>query len=486
MNIIYIDIDFPSYKIKNRFYFNKHILEWVNWCGKSTCFNVIISMFTNKLCNSIIPMWSAVVKYDDWSESRLIDTVWYHPEWLNTIKSHPLLMMDNTLAKFIKVWDFFKLMSTPEQRQEITKLLNIDEESFIGTIIPWYHNNMARDLRADIKVAEGQESILLWDIEKHQYEVIQFENAYGKHYVLPEEPNQSDITTELIERYNNECNTVIASRYEIAIRNEKRQDLIDLRDSLNDQIAWFNQQLDELREEYLDAVKSDSHCPTCWGPISSTVRKEQIASKANDLKAKREQLVEKLGSIDAIPEKEEAPNLMPSRTVKEICEYYSYTYVETSPHTSIDTMKQKISHYHFHKDLLSQKTEQLRQLDPDTKRKQLDTLLSAKQTYTQHLEDVLKTLKQLPWVDIQLFKTRKNGTQDETFLVTYNNVPMSELSNGQALYCQFALSHMFAQILDIPFVLFDEAGTLSEETYQRIITNSDKQVLFARATPFKV
>jgi hypothetical protein len=59
-------------------------------------------------------------------------------------------------------------------------------------------------------------------------------------------------------------------------------------------------------------------------------------------------------------------------------------------------MKQKISHYHFHKDLLSQKTEQLRQLDPDTKRKQLDTLLSAKQTYTQHLEDVLKTLKQLP------------------------------------------------------------------------------------------
>ena len=63
---------------------------------------------------------------------------------------------------------------------------------------------------------------------------------------------------------------------------------------------------------------------------------------------------------------------------------------------------------------------------------------------------------------------------------------MSELSNGQALYCQFALSHMFAQILNIPFVLFDEAGTLSEETYQRIITNSDKQVLFARATPFKV
>ena len=30
MNIIDIDIDFPSYKIKNRFYFNKHILEGVN------------------------------------------------------------------------------------------------------------------------------------------------------------------------------------------------------------------------------------------------------------------------------------------------------------------------------------------------------------------------------------------------------------------------------------------------------------------------
>jgi len=52
-------------------------------------------------------------------------------------------------------------MSTPEQRQEITKLLNIDEESFIGTIVPGYHSNMPRDLRADIKLAEGQESILL-------------------------------------------------------------------------------------------------------------------------------------------------------------------------------------------------------------------------------------------------------------------------------------------------------------------------------------
>ena len=53
----------------------------------------------------------------------------------------------------------------------------------------------------------------------------------------PMDPNQSDIVTELIERYNNECNLVIASRYEIAIRNEKRQDLIDLRDTLNDQIV---------------------------------------------------------------------------------------------------------------------------------------------------------------------------------------------------------------------------------------------------------
>ena len=77
-------------------------------------------------------------------------------------------MMDNTLAKFIKVWDFFKWMSTPEQRQEITKLLNIDEESFIGTIIPWYHNNMARDLRADIKVAEGQES---WEASVWSYSI---------------------------------------------------------------------------------------------------------------------------------------------------------------------------------------------------------------------------------------------------------------------------------------------------------------------------
>ena len=149
-------------------------------------------------------------------------------------------------------------------------------------------------------------------------------------------------------------------------------------------------------------------------------------------------------------------------------------------------MKQKISHYHFHRDLLAQKTEQLRQLDPDTKRKQLDTVLSAKQTYTQHLEDVLKTLSQLPWVDVQLFKTRKNGTQEETFLVTYNGIPMSELSNGQALYCQFAIAHMFAQILNIPFVLFDEAWTLSEETYHKIVTYSDRQVLFARATPFKM
>lgn len=483
MNIIYIDIDFPSYWIKNRFYFNKHILEWVNWCGKSTCFNVIISMFTNKLCNSIIPMWSAVVKYYDWSESRLIDTVWYHPEWLNTIKSNPLLMMDNTLAKFIKVWDFFKWMSTPEQRQEITKLLNIDEESFIGTIVPGYHSNMPRDLRADIKLAEGQESILLWDIEKHQYEVIQFENTYGKHYVLPEEVNHSDHQLELMDRYQKECNAVIATRYEIAQRNMVRERKHKELENINIRKASKEEMLIKLRAEY--SSTKDGVCSYCWSVMSADKYKEHIIREANAIKDEIAKLLQESNSYE-ISAYEDEPNLMPSKTYKEVCEYYWEQFVPVDSTSSIDTMKQKISHYHFHRDLLAQKTEQLRQLDPDTKRKQLDTVLSAKQTYTQHLEDVLKTLSQLPWVDVQLFKTRKNGTQEETFLVTYNGIPMSELSNGQALYCQFAIAHMFAQILNIPFVLFDEAWTLSEETYHKIVTYSDRQVLFARATPFKM
>lgn len=490
MKIISIAVDFPSYWLKNNFYFNKHIIEAVNGSGKSTCFNVIVSMFTNKLWNLPIPTWSASVKYIDGTESRLVDGIWYHPQWLIDIKSNPILQLDATLAKFIKVGDFFKWMSTPEQRQEITKLLNIDEQKYIDAIIPGYYSNYSRDLRAEIKLIEWQESILLKDIEKHQYEVIQFENTYGKHFVLPEEPNQSDIATELVERYNNECNAVIASRYEIAIRNEKRQNLIDLRDTLNDEIAWLNQQLDELREEYLNVVKSDSHCPTCWGPISSTVRKEQIVSKANDIKAKRQQLIEKLvekfGSVDAIPEQEEAPNLMPSKTLKEICEYYGKPYEFVSPSASLDTMKEKISHYHFHKDLLEKKSQQLIQLDADGKRETLDNVLEAKKQYTEYLQQTLSSMSHITWVAIELFKQKKNGTQEETFVVTLDGVPMSQLSNGQSLYCQFAIAHMFAKVLGIPFILFDEAGTLSEETYQKIITNSQCQVLFARATPFIV
>lgn len=486
MKIISIAVDFPSYWLKSNFYFNKHIIEAVNGSGKSTCFNIIVSMFTNKLWNSPIPAWSASVKYLDWTESRLVDGIWYHPQWLIDIKSNPILQLDATLAKFIKVGDFFKWMSTPEQRQEITKLLNIDEQKYIDAIIPGYYSNYSRDLRAEIKLIEWQESILLKDIEKHQYEVIQFENTYGKHFVLPEEPNQSDIVTELLERYNNECNAVIASRYEIAIRNEKRQDLIDLHNTLNDSIALFDQQLSALRQEYLDVVKTDWHCQTCWSPISHTIRKEQIAAKANDLKSKRQQLLEKLENMDPIPEKEEAPNLMPSKTLKEICEYYGKPYEFVSSTSSLDTMKEKISHYHFHKDLLEKKSRQLIDLDADGKRETLDKVLEAKKQYTEYLQQTLSSMPHVSWVAIELFKQKKNGTQEETFVVTLDGVPMSQLSNGQSLYCQFAIAHMFAKVLGIPFILFDEAGTLSEETYQRIITNSQCQVLFARATPFIV
>lgn len=73
----------------------------------------------------------------------------------------------------------------------------------------------------------------------------------------------------------------------------------------------------------------------------------------------------------------------------------------------------------------------------------------------------------------------------ESFLISENGVPYSELSNGRKLVVQFKLAAAFADELGIDFLLLDEAGTMSTESLSEVMAVANgKQVIIVRAKPF--
>ncbi len=61
----------------------------------------------------------------------------------------------------------------------------------------------------------------------------------------------------------------------------------------------------------------------------------------------------------------------------------------------------------------------------------------------------------------------------------------SELSGGNKLLVQLRLAMVFARILELDFLLLDEAGLISQNNFDIIKEEcKDFQVIMARATPF--
>lgn len=495
MFITHIEVDFPTFGIKDTFYFPKHFIEMDNGKWKTTAFNIIISMFTGKFCNmNKYPEWSAIVHFINDEVARLMDGVWYLPQFLIDINNGPLLTMDPTLAQFIRVGDFFKWMSTPEQRREITKLLWVDEEWFMKGLIPDYHPNLSRDLKAELKASQWKEEIILSDIEKYQAQVIAFQKKYSPETIdaiLQEDVStQSSINTyqEYIDKYHAECNEHMVHIIKQRQLAEKVVEACVWRLKLIQDINSCKSEIELMRSDY----NKERLCPTCNTKLSVTDSNKVLVDQAGKMKKQIEILENDLVSIEhqlmrvgtvVIPEQ------LPSLTTKEICERYWVAYVSDTWASNqwLIAFKEELSSYNFALNLVTDKSEQLKQIDSISLEIRIKDIENAKKKYTEHLELQLKAMPRLPWVEIELFKYLKNGKMEETFNMTLNGKPLAELSNGQSQYCYYSIALLFATILNIPYVLFDEAGTLSQDTYKNITSiKSDKQTIFARATTFNV
>lgn len=148
--------------------------------------------------------------------------------------------------------------------------------------------------------------------------------------------------------------------------------------------------------------------------------------------------------------------------------------------TSQEELRRKAD-YESAKSTLASKEEELRKLGELDIKEKLELISKTKFAFTTELNETVKALG----LEIELFKTQKNGDVVESFVVSKNGIPYADLSNGNKAVLQFKVAKVFAEKLGVPFVLMDEVGTLSNESLKEILTDSgDVQVIMARATPF--
>jgi hypothetical protein len=89
-------------------------------------------------------------------------------------------------------------------------------------------------------------------------------------------------------------------------------------------------------------------------------------------------------------------------------------------------------------------------------------------------------------LEIELFKELASGETTESFVISFDGKPYSELSGGNRLLVQLRMAMVFVKELGLDFILLDEAGLISQKNYDIIAKECEGiQVIMARATPFE-
>jgi len=113
----------------------------------------------------------------------------------------------------------------------------------------------------------------------------------------------------------------------------------------------------------------------------------------------------------------------------------------------------------------------------------LDSIQTSEKAFTDTLNTSIKELD----LEIELFKEQANGEVVESFQISLDGKPYSELSGGNRALLQLKMALAFVKKLGLSFILLDEAGTISQKNFDLLKKECEGlQVLICRATPFKI
>ena len=444
-----IKLNVPEYGVNVTQEFGKHtLIEEKNGFGKTTLLYALLSIYTGKFRTAKIPACTAAVETDD-GPLILNKGLWVG----KTGEPSPL-------ARYVLTGEFFNL-NTPEQRASIVGLLGIDYPAYMKKTIPAWHDKMETELNRTMTFNEGKEQALLEDIVKLRETVI----AYEKDPVTVK-----DNFAEIERAYRDSIKDVVAKHEEAVKFNSS---LVVQQNRFNVDFAMAKNKVQNLLEKYSDAV-ADLNCSSCGQPLPKEKREAVIQGiKDEGVKARAE--------LDALQNKAMAkPMEVPERPGDKTLGEKALAGGMELEFTSQEELRRKAD-YESAKSTLASKEKELRGLGELETKELLELISQTKFAFTKELNETVKALG----LEIELFKTQKNGDVVESFVVSKNGIPYADLSNGNKAVLQFKVAKVFAEKLGVPFVLMDEVGTLSNESLKEILADSgDVQVIMARATPF--
>lgn len=443
-----IKIDFPELGVKRDVEFTEgiNLIEKPNGWGKSTLLNTILSFHTGKFGTKKIPTGTATMVTDQ--GTYLLSK----GLWVGRTEE------PNVLVRNVMPGAFFDL-STPDQRMAIVELLGIDRESFMKELIPEWTPDLKTELNKRMSLNAGREDVLLDDIMKLRSVVI----VYEKNPVEIE-----DNTNQIIDAWNKLNDKYIKAHSELVRRNMDITLAIGERDRA---LARLRTDRETLLAKYKQAAIVDK-CPTCHNPYSESSKNSVLDS----IKIEGKKIAEEIKALEekTFPNPEPVP---PTIVRPELDVMAKEVGMELRITSEADWQRRQ--EYLSAKKTLAEKEEALRKLGEVKDKEVLAQIAKAEFAFTQFLEEKTKSLG----LEIELFKTQKNGEIKESFLISKDEVPYSDLSNGNKVVLQFRLATAFAKLLGLDFVLLDEAGTISKESLEEI-KKTDLQVIIARATPF--
>lgn len=462
-----IEIDYPDFgvKLERDFTPGINLIEEKNWYGKSTILNTILSLYSKKY-PGLRTLPSGIAKlYADDKVYMMSKGMWVG-----------LDETPNPLIRFCLPGEFFNLGSTTEQRKAIIDLLQIDYPAFMKASVPEWHDNIEKEIKDRMKQNEGREDVILNDITRLRSAVIAFE----KNPVVLEDNSQ-----ELFKEYNDWHAKQNAERTSIMNENNaivrQKNDLQNMINRDKQAILTHEESIQKLRDKR-DAVKK-SECPTCKQkvPFDQSVI-DNIVANANTLRATIEKHNQSIASHQAE---------LDSLETKPVPNEVMYT---TDPHQRAKILgkvlkfntneeRDAVSQYENNKRELSLKEKQLKDLNELNDKVLLASIDWAKKTFTANLQESIKEFK----LEIELFKEQKDGKLVESFIISLDGKPYSELSNGNKLLLQVRMALAFIKKLGLNFILIDELGTMSQDNFDMICQETvDMQMIIARATPFVI
>lgn len=462
-----IEIDYPDFwvKVDREFHPWINLIQENNWYWKSTILNTILSLYSKKYPGlRTLPAGIAKIYADD-KVYMMSKGMWVG-----------LDETPNPLIRFCLPGEFFNLGSTTEQRKAIIELLNIDYEKFMKDKVPEWTPDSEKEIKDRMKQNEGREDIIISDITRLTSAVIAYEKSPFDTTDNTEEINA--LYSKYYADQNMDRNDILNSNNQIV---RQKNDLNNMINQSKRSIQEIESKIQSLREKR-DSIK-EGKCSSCNQivPVDQSAV-DKIVQEAKTLKAEiakyDQSILSHQTELDSLVTKPVPAEALYLQDVWARAKVLKMKWIQFT-----DEGRAIVSQYDNNKRELALKQKQLKELGELNDKVLLASIASAKNLFTTMLQDNIKEFN----LEIELFKEQANGKLVESFIISLNGKPYSELSNGNKLLLQIRMALAFIKKLGLDFILIDELGTMSQDNFDMVCNEVwSLQMIIARATPFVV